>query len=100
MRHLPIAILSACLPAPAVLAADAPTAPPATQALLHDIGTAPSAELIESDITKLVSLRTRHTMSDTSADTRDITRHRRWIPTEFARTSRQCVRCRESSGVA
>src|SRR3546814_9608507 len=61
MRHLPIAILSACLAAPAVLAADAPTAPPAMQALLHDIGTAPSAERIESDIRKLVSRSEEHT---------------------------------------
>src|SRR3546814_9648210 len=64
MRHLPIAILSACLAAPAVLAADAPTAPPAMQALLHDIGTAPSAERIESDIRKLVSFRSEEHTSE------------------------------------
>src|SRR3546814_14609169 len=68
MRHLPIAILSACLAAPAVLAADAPTAPPAMQALLHDIGPAPSAERIESDIRQLVSFGPRPTLPDTKSD--------------------------------
>src|SRR3546814_4809828 len=93
MRHLPIAILSACLAAPAVVAADAPTAPPATQALLHDIGTAPSAERIESDIRKLVSFGTRHTLSDTKSDTRGIGAARRWIHAEFERISAQCGGC-------
>src|SRR3546814_18919207 len=62
MRHLSIAILSACLAAPAVVAADAPTAPPATQALLHDIGTAPPAARIEAAIRKPASFGTRHTL--------------------------------------
>src|SRR3546814_514712 len=100
MRHLPIAILSACLAAPAVVAADAPTAPPATQALLHDIGTAPSAERIESDIRKLVSFGTRHTLSDTKSDTRGIGAARRWIPAEFERISAQCGGCLEVIDVA
>src|SRR3546814_1058475 len=95
MRHLPIAILSACLAAPAVLAADAPTAPPAMQALLHDIGTAPSAERIESDIRKLVSFGTRHTLSDTKSDARGIGAARRWIHAEFERISAQCGGCLE-----
>src|SRR3546814_11179817 len=89
MRHLPIAILSACLAAPAVVAADAPTAPPATPALLHDIGTAPSAERIESDIRKLVSFGTRHTLSDTKSDTRGIGAARAWTHADVDRTSAQ-----------
>src|SRR3546814_20522097 len=93
LRPRPIAILSACLAAPAVVAADAPTAPPATQALLHDIGTAPSAERIESDIRKLVSFGTRHTLSDTKSDARGIGAARRWIHAEFERISAQCGGC-------
>src|SRR3546814_15008249 len=95
MRHLSIAILSACLAAPAVVAADAPTAPPATQALLHDIGTAPSAARIEADIRKLVSFGTRHTLSDTKSDARGLGAERSWIPAEFERISEQCGGCLE-----
>src|SRR3546814_1326470 len=93
MRHLSIAILSACLAAPAVVAADAPTAPPATQALLHDIGTAPSAARIEADIRKLVSFGTRHTLSDTKSDSRGIGAPRRCIHAEFQRIPAQCGGC-------
>src|SRR5690606_49786 len=99
MRHLPIAILSACLGAP-VAVAGTPTAPPATQALLHDIGTAPSAARIEADIRKLVSFGTRHTLSDTTSDTRGIGAARRWIHAEFERISADCGGCLEVSYVS
>lgn len=99
MRHLPIAILSACLVAPAA-AAETPTAPPATQALLHDIGTAPSAARIEADIRRLVSFGTRHTLSDTTSDTRGIGAARRWIHAEFERISAECGGCLEVIDVA
>src|SRR5690606_27589744 len=99
MRHLPIAILSACMVAPAA-AAETPTAPPATQALLHDIGTAPSAARIEADIRKLVSFGTRHTLSDTTSDTRGIGAARRWIHAEFERISAECGGCLEVVDVA
>ncbi|MGY0613031.1 M28 family metallopeptidase [Luteimonas sp. A501] len=99
MRHLPLAILSACLVAP-VAAAETPTAPPATQALLHDIGTAPSAARIEADIRTLVSFGTRHTLSDTTSDTRGIGAARRWIHAEFERISAQCGGCLEVIDVA
>src|SRR3546814_10153546 len=95
MPHLPIALRSASLAPPAVLAADAPTAPPAMHALLHAIGTAPSAERIESDIRKLVSFGTRHTLSDTKSDARGIGAARRWIHAEFERISAQCGGCLE-----
>ncbi|HZW18670.1 MAG TPA: M28 family metallopeptidase [Luteimonas sp.] len=91
----PLAIaLSACLVAP-VAAAEAPAAPPATQALLHDIGTAPSAARIEADVRKLVSFGTRHTLSDTQSDTRGIGAARRWVHAEFERISAQCGGCLE-----
>src|SRR3546814_5412323 len=70
------------------------------QALLHDIGTAPSAERIESDIRKLVSFGTRHTLSDTKSDTRGIGAARRWIHAEFERISAQCGGCLEVIDVA
>ena len=99
MRQLPLALLIACAAAP-VAAADAPTAPPATQALLHDIGTAPSAERIEADIRRLVSFGTRHTLSETTSDTRGIGAARRWIHAEFERISAQCGGCLEVIDVA
>ncbi|MEN1961211.1 M28 family metallopeptidase [Luteimonas sp. MJ246] len=98
MRQLSLAILSACLVAPA--AAGTPTAPPATQALLHGIGTAPSAARIEADIRKLVSFGTRHTLSETASDTRGIGAARRWIHAEFERISAECGGCLEVIDVA
>jgi Zn-dependent M28 family amino/carboxypeptidase len=94
MRSPFVVALSACLAAP-VMAADAPAAPPATQALLYDIGTAPSPARIEADIRKLVSFGTRHTLSDTTSDTRGIGAARRWIHAEFERISAQCGGCLE-----
>src|SRR5690606_309790 len=96
MRRLTITITAmfACLAAP-VAAADAPVAPPATQALLYDIGAAPSAERVETDIRKLVSFGTRHTLSDTASDTRGIGAARRWIHAEFERISARCGGCLE-----
>lgn len=91
-RRLAVA-LSACLAATAVAAP--PMAPPATQALLHDIGAAPSPARIEADIRKLVSFGTRHTLSDTTSDTRGIGAARRWIHAEFERISAQCGGCLE-----
>src|SRR5690606_29681688 len=99
MRHLSLAILTACLVAP-IAVAGTPTAPPATQALLHDIGTAPSAARIEADIRKLVSFGTRHTLSETVSDTRGIGAARRWIHAEFERISTQCGGCLEVIDVA
>ncbi|GAB3310665.1 M28 family metallopeptidase [Luteimonas notoginsengisoli] len=96
-RRLAVA-LSASLAATAVAAP--PMAPPATQALLHDIGTAPSAARIEADIRKLVSYGTRHTLSDTESDTRGIGAARRWIHAEFERISSQCGGCLDVIDVA
>ncbi|HSG91498.1 MAG TPA: M28 family peptidase [Pseudomonadales bacterium] len=63
--------------------------------VLWDIGTAPSAERIERDITRLVSFGTRHTLSETESDTRGIGAARRWILAEFNRISAACGDCLE-----
>ena len=49
---------------------------------MHNIIEGVSAERIESDITKLVSFGTRHTLSDTISKTRGIGAARRWIKKE------------------
>jgi Zn-dependent M28 family amino/carboxypeptidase len=99
MRHrLAVSLSAACFAATATAAP--PTAPPDTQALLYDIGTAPSAARIEADVRKLVSFGTRHTLSETKSDTRGIGAARRWIHAEFERISAQCGGCLEVVDVA
>jgi Zn-dependent M28 family amino/carboxypeptidase len=63
--------------------------------VLREIGAAPSSERIEKDITKLVGFGTRHTLSDTTSNTRGIGAARRWIKSEFERISEQCGGCLE-----
>ena len=79
------------------LSVDVPSlpAPPATDGRLYDIAEAPSAERIERDITQLVDFGTRHTLSDTTSDTRGIGAARRWIFEEFNRISDRCGGCLE-----
>lgn len=62
---------------------------------LHNIAKAVSAQRIETDIRKLVSFGTRHTLSDTKSDTRGIGAARRWIKAEFERISQACGGCLE-----
>lgn len=70
----------------------APVAPPAPElAKTHDIVTQVSADRIETDIRKLVSFGTRHTLSDTTSETRGIGAARRWIEAEFNRISEGCA---------
>ncbi|MBD3617417.1 MAG: M28 family peptidase [Gracilimonas sp.] len=63
--------------------------------VLREIGAAPSADRIEADITKLVDFGTRHTLSDTTSDTRGIGAARRWLKAEFERISEACGGCLE-----
>lgn len=63
--------------------------------VLREIGAAPSADRIEADITKLVDFGTRHTLSDTTSDTRGIGAARRWLKAEFERISKACGGCLE-----
>ena len=90
--RLPLAI-AITLAMPAALAAE--PAPPAGDARLHAIGTAPRADRIEADIRTLVSFGTRHTLSETESETRGIGAARRWIFEEFQRISRDCGGCLE-----
>ncbi|MGH7477069.1 MAG: M28 family peptidase [Longimicrobiales bacterium] len=73
----------------------APGVPPARDARLHDIATAPTPERLERDIRTLVGFGTRHTMSDTLSATRGIGAARRWIKAEFDRISEDCGGCLE-----
>ena len=56
-----------------------------------------SADRIEQDIRKLVSFGTRHTLSETEAETRGIGAARRWIKAEFEKISSECGGCLEVS---
>ncbi len=64
-----------------------------TDTRLHTIIDAVSAERIQKDVTKLVSFGTRHTLSDTLSQTRGIGAARRWIKSEFEKTSTTCNSC-------
>ena len=62
---------------------------------IYDIIDAVSAERIQTDVTKLVNFGTRHTLSDTVSQTRGIGAARRWIKSEFEKTSKNCGDCLE-----
>ena len=61
--------------------------PPSSDSRIFDIVDAVSEERIETDIRKLVSFGTRHTLSDTVSTTRGIGAARRWIKSEFEKIS-------------
>ncbi len=69
--------------------------PPQSDSRIYDIINACSAERIETDITKLASFGTRHTLSDTTSDIRGIGAARKWIKAEFDRISSACDNCLE-----
>jgi len=60
---------------------------------LTKIAEAPSAERIEKDVNILVGFGTRHTLSDTTSQTRGIGAARRWIKSEFENISAECNNC-------
>lgn len=64
-----------------------------TDTRLYDIINAVSAERIEEDVTTLVNFGTRHTLSDTISQTTGIGAARRWIKSEFEKTSADCNDC-------
>ncbi|HET8865445.1 MAG TPA: M28 family metallopeptidase [Gracilimonas sp.] len=92
MRSIKATVLSLIF---AVLFAGVGMAQTLQTEVLREIGAAPSADRIEADITKLVSFGTRHTLSDTTSDTRGIGAARRWIKAEFERISEACGGCLE-----
>ena len=88
-----IALILAWLMASPAFALDTPA--PASKPELDAIGSAPSATRIERDIRTLVGFGTRHTLSDTTSETRGIGAARRWVHAEFERISRDCGGCLE-----
>ena len=71
------------------------TAPPAEVQRLYDVAAAVSQDRIEADVRTLAGFGTRHTLSDTTSDTRGIGAARRWIRAEFERISAACGGCLE-----
>jgi len=64
-----------------------------TEKNIYEIIDAVSAERIKTDVTKLANFGTRHTLSDTVSQTRGIGAARRWIKSEFEKTSSACNGC-------
>ena len=64
-----------------------------TDQRIYDIIEAVSVERIEQDVTRLANFGTRHTLSDTVSQTRGIGAARRWIKSEFEKTSQACNGC-------
>lgn len=64
---------------------------------IHDIIKEISGDRIQKDIEKLVSFGTRHTLSDTTSQTRGIGAARRWIKSEFDAISTSCNNCLDVS---
>ena len=62
---------------------------------MYDIIDEISADRIEADIRTLAGFGTRHTLSDTTSDTRGIGAARRWLKGEFERISEACDGCLE-----
>jgi Zn-dependent M28 family amino/carboxypeptidase len=93
MRRTALLLLALCaMPA---FAADPALPAPREQAALHALATAPSEAELRASIEKLVGFGTRHTMSDTTSDTRGIGAARRWVKTRFEAISRECGGCIE-----
>lgn len=79
----------------AMTTAKAADVPPQELPLLHQLVQDVSADRIETDIRKLVSFGTRHSLSITDSDTRGIGAARRWIFEEFEKISADCGGCLE-----
>lgn len=60
---------------------------------IYDIIEAVSVDRIQADVTKLANFGTRHTLSDTVSKTSGIGAARRWIKSEFDKTSVNCGNC-------
>ena len=91
MHKLILAFLISC---PALLMSQTPAS---VDMRMYDIIEAVSADRLETDIKKLVSFGTRHTLSDTISETRGIGAARRWIKSEFDKISSDCGNCLEVS---
>ena len=69
--------------------------PPETDLRIYDIIDAVSAERIENDVRTLAGFGTRNTFSDTLSNTRGIGAARRYIKSDFEKTSQECGDCLE-----
>jgi Zn-dependent M28 family amino/carboxypeptidase len=76
-------------------ASQAATVVPSEQPALHALANAPSEAELRATITRLVGFGTRHTLSDTTSDTRGIGAARRWVKSRFESISRDCGGCIE-----
>jgi hypothetical protein len=74
--------------------------PPVEVPAYYALAQSADAGRIESDIRRLVSFGTRHTLSETASETRGIGAARRWIFEEFERISADCGGCLELMMVA
>jgi hypothetical protein len=84
-----ILILGAAL----LVAAPASAQPAAKQPLLQTLAAEVSAEREQATDARLVAFGTRHTLSDTTSDTRGIGAARRWVAAQFEALSRACSGC-------
>lgn len=64
-----------------------------TDQRIYDIIDAISEDRLRADVKKLAEFGTRHTLSDTVSQTRGIGAARRWIKSEFEKTSKNCNNC-------
>ncbi|CAM5404712.1 hypothetical protein RLIN73S_00731 [Rhodanobacter lindaniclasticus] len=85
-------LLLASLP---VAAATALPAVPREQPALHALADAPSQVELRMTITRLIGFGTRHTLSDTTSDSRGIGAARRWVKSRFEAISKDCGGCIE-----
>ena len=92
---LPLTTVALTVVTTVSMAAESHVAPSEEDMRLYDIATAPSATRLHSDVEKLVSFGTRHTLSDTKSDTQGIGAARRWIKAEFEQISKACGGCLE-----
>ena len=92
MRRIAITGIALLATMPA-LAADAPE--PVRHPQLDAIAAAVSPKLLRDFNAALVGFGTRHTLSDTTSDTRGIGAARRWVKAQFERFSDECGGCLE-----
>lgn len=91
MKILPALLMCAALGGPAA-AADSP-APSSDHPLLREIVADISPDELHATIEHLVGFGTRHTLSDTTSDTRGIGAARRWVKSRFEAIAQACGGC-------
>lgn len=97
IKGLILLVMAGALPA-AANAVSSPvvvTVPPGEQGVLRVIQAQVSAANLKQDVTQLVGFGTRHTLSETTSETRGIGGARRWIKAEFDKISSRCGGCLE-----